>query len=818
VQARSGFVSPGRAVAALAAAVVLLAIPASAGAATLPTGFTETAITTALTAPTAMTFAPDGRLFVAEQGGALRVIKNGTLLAQPFVTVTTTTSGERGLLGVAFDPNFATNNFVYVYYTATTPTVHNRVSRFTASGDVAVPGSEVQVLNLPDLGPTNHNGGAIHFGPDGKLYIGVGDNATGSNSQSFTTPLGKILRINSDGTIPSDNPFFSSTTGINQAIWALGLRNPFTFAFQPGTGRMFIDDVGENTWEEINDGIVGSNYGWPTTEGPTNDPRFRSPIFWYGHGTGPTTGCAIAGGTFYNPPVAQFPADYAGKYFFADLCSGWIRRFDPSTGTATDFASGISSPVDLTVGSDGSLYYLARVSGSSGSVYRINYTLNVAPDAVDDALTTPENTPGTVNVLANDTDPNSDPLTVMTLTPTAAHGTVSCTAAGLCTYTPNTDFFGPDSFDYSISDGHGGTDTATVHVTVTQVNHVDVPGVPTGVTATAADGQATVSFTAPASNGGLVIDSYTVIASPGGSTATGSASPITISGLANGTIYTFTVTANNAVGAGPPSAPSNAVIPSAPASSGGGGGGGGTSVPDLKVSLSASKSTLAAGDESDLVATVTNSGGAGSLQTHLVITLPATMTLLGPPAYDRGSGCTGTQTIDCFLDYIPNGAATQVWFAVRVSGSGAQTLSAVASADRDANLADNTSSIILTVTTTASGGGGGGGGGGTPQGKTLTGTARADRLVGTPYADVLNGMGGNDTLLGGKGNDILRGGAGNDLLVGGLGHDSLYGGPGNDVLEARDGQRDTVSCGLGRDTAFVDKLDRVTGCEVVHRK
>jgi hypothetical protein len=133
---------------------------------------------------------------------------------------------------------------------------------------------------------------------------------------------------------------------------------------------------------------------------------------------------------------------------------------------------------------------------------------------------------------------------------------------------------------------------------------------------------------------------------------------------------------------------------------GGGGGGGGTSVPDLKVSLSASKSTLAPGEESDLVATVTNGGGAGALQTHLVITLPGTMTLLGPPAYDRGSGCTGTQTIDCFLDYVPNGSTAKVLFAVRVSGSGTQSLSAVASADRDANLADNTSSITITVTTT----------------------------------------------------------------------------------------------------------------------
>ena len=229
----------------LALIITILQLPARA--ATLPTGFTETLVTSGLTNPTAMAFAPDGRLFVCEQGGQLRVIKNGALLATPFLSVTVNSSGERGLLGIAFDPNFATNNFLYVYYTATAPAIHNRVSRFTANGDVSVPGSEVILLDLNNLGATNHNGGAMHFGPDGKLYVAVGENANGSNSQTLTNLLGKILRINSDGTIPADNPFFGAATGNNRAIWALGLRNPYTFAFQPGTGRMFINDVGDVT-------------------------------------------------------------------------------------------------------------------------------------------------------------------------------------------------------------------------------------------------------------------------------------------------------------------------------------------------------------------------------------------------------------------------------------------------------------------------------------------------------------------------------------------------------------------------------------------
>ena len=116
--------------------------------------------------------------------------------------------------------------------------------------------------------------------------------------------------------------------------------------------------------EEINDGIAGSNYGWPATEGSTTNPNFRSPLFAYGHGTGPTTGCAIAGGAFYRSAAPLFPADFVGDYFFADLCSGWIRRFDPASGMVTDFASGFSAPVDLQVGTDGGLYVLSRGVGA----------------------------------------------------------------------------------------------------------------------------------------------------------------------------------------------------------------------------------------------------------------------------------------------------------------------------------------------------------------------------------------------------------------------------------------------------------------------
>ena len=342
--------------------------------ATLPDGFAESEVARGIANPTAMEFAPDGRLFVCQQDGQLRVIKNGMLLSAPFVTVETDPNGERGLLGIAFDPGFTTNQFLYIYYTATTPRLHNRVGRFTANGDLAVEGSERAILDLEDLTSTSHNGGAIHFGQDGLLYVAVGEDSTPSNAQTLNNRLGKILRINRDGSSPVTNPFFNVASGENRAIWALGLRNPFTFAIDHATGRIFINDVGEDSVEEINEGRAGANYGWPSCEGachPAN-PQFQDPVFQYGHGSSPTTGNAITGGAFYTPLVNQFPPSYRGRYFFADTSTGWIRQMDPATGNVAGFATDIAGPVDLKVSADGLLYYLSR--GGSANVRRIIYT------------------------------------------------------------------------------------------------------------------------------------------------------------------------------------------------------------------------------------------------------------------------------------------------------------------------------------------------------------------------------------------------------------------------------------------------------------
>src|SRR5262245_33050383 len=200
----------------------------------LPPGFTESVFAAGLLSPTSMAFAPDGRLFVTEQGGSVRVVQNGTVLPTPFVGLGVEAFAERGLLGLAFDPDFAHNHYVYVQYTAKTPTIHNRVSRFTADGNVAVPGSEVVLLELDEQNDNpSHVGGALQFGADGKLYVAQGDNGQTVVAQSLDNLFGKILRINPDGTIPSDNPFYNTAEGVNRAIWAYGFRNPFTFGVQP---------------------------------------------------------------------------------------------------------------------------------------------------------------------------------------------------------------------------------------------------------------------------------------------------------------------------------------------------------------------------------------------------------------------------------------------------------------------------------------------------------------------------------------------------------------------------------------------------------
>lgn len=337
----------------------------------VPAGFADLPVASGLDHPVAMDFAPDGRIFVTQQNGDLRVIKDGALLAAPFAHFDVATSGERGLLGVTFDPDFSNNGYVYVYETVTTPTTHNRISRITAAGDVAVAGSRVTIRDFPEVDAAVHNGGALHFGLDGKLYVALGENGRATLAQSLASPFGKILRMNADGSVPADNPFVG-TSGADTSVWAMGLRNPFTFDIHRTTGQMFINDVGQATWEEIDQGAAGANFGWPAQEGPSTDPAYAPPLYTYNHNTGNPTGCAITGGTYYDAIDSSFPAEFDGDYFFSDGCNQWIWRRDATTGAISEFATDIGPAFGLSTGPDGSLYYLVYNSGLVRKISFVN--------------------------------------------------------------------------------------------------------------------------------------------------------------------------------------------------------------------------------------------------------------------------------------------------------------------------------------------------------------------------------------------------------------------------------------------------------------
>ena len=364
----------------LRVAIVVGTLLQSGAAGALPTGFVDETYAKGLGRPTSFAFSPDGRLVVALENGTARIITGGVLQPAPFATLVVDGENERGLSGLAFHPNFASNHYVYFYYTvpAGAGSAHNRVTRFRVSGDKVVPDSAVTILDLPDLNKaTHHMGGAMAFGNDGKLYVAVGDASSGGNAQSLATRFGKMLRINADGSVPTDNPasfprISGTTSGANRAIWAVGLRNPFTFSFQPHGGKMFINDVGKLSFEEINIGGRGRNFGWPESEGATSISGFTAPLYAYGHDTGSPRGCAITGGAPYDQDQAGFPTAFRGKYFFADYCGNWIYYLDPARpDEAKPFHTGLKAPVGLTVGSDGALYYAQR---GTGEIRRIRYT------------------------------------------------------------------------------------------------------------------------------------------------------------------------------------------------------------------------------------------------------------------------------------------------------------------------------------------------------------------------------------------------------------------------------------------------------------
>lgn len=329
--------------------------------------------------------AGDARLFIVEQAGRIRIVRNGQLLPTPFLDISSRvrSGGEQGLFSIAFDPQFASNKRFFVDFTDRTGVGNTRVERFTvtADPDIADPASASLAIGI-EQPFVNHNGGLVTFGPDGMLYIGMGDGGSAGdpngNAQNLGVLLGKMLRLDVRGaepyTIPPDNPFVART-GARPEIWAYGLRNPWRYAFDRAANTLYIADVGQGAREEID--VVdarqgGQNYGWNIMEGVAcyaastcNQTGLTAPVLDYDHSAG---NCSITGGYVYRG--ASIP-ELAGDYFYSDYCTGWLRSIRYAAGAATDQrdwgVSGIGNVLSFGQDASGEMYVLS----SNGVAYRI---------------------------------------------------------------------------------------------------------------------------------------------------------------------------------------------------------------------------------------------------------------------------------------------------------------------------------------------------------------------------------------------------------------------------------------------------------------
>ncbi len=399
-------------VAALVLVSALTAVPRPAGAA-LPTDFADQLVVSGLSQPSSFAFLPDGRMIIVEQNtrNVVLALADGTKSTRLTITDVNTSGNERGLLGVAVDPDWPTRPYVYFYFDQT-PSIKIYISMYTASGDLTDPNSTTInfagryniITDIPDAA-SNHNGGTLRFGPDGMLYASLGEDAHPCGAQDPTLLKGNILRLDVSALpgagsgpparsviTPTDNPFYPSGNPNMDLVYAYGLRNPFRFHIDPMDGTLFIADVGQSAWEEVDECKGGENFGWPGFEGPafrtsTCPPTSPTgPIAWYDR-SGFTA--SIISATLYRPTpggIYNFPTDYHGDYFFAEYYQGFIRRIKKTGGTwapapgvpgqpnANDWATAIANVSDYAVGPDGGLYYCKQFS--SPSIRRIVYTAN----------------------------------------------------------------------------------------------------------------------------------------------------------------------------------------------------------------------------------------------------------------------------------------------------------------------------------------------------------------------------------------------------------------------------------------------------------
>ncbi len=502
----------------LSAVMVGILLPAGprAALAAPPVDFEDVHVAD-VSGPMDVAWTPDGRMIIIGKAGLVRIYQGGTLLSTPALDLgpRLCTNGERGLAGLAVHPNFSANRFIYLYYTfnklgnacpedQTTGPV-NRLSRFVLqASNVIDPASELVLFETPPMYRDHHTGGDVKFGKDGNLYVTVGD----SGAQGLGWPqdlgrlAGKLVRVTDAGGIPTGNPFTGAGTarcnvgGVPpagsaagtrcQEVFSYGFRNPFRFAHDPNAAgtRFYINDVGQHTWEDISEGpVAGGNYGWQLREGPCakdSDTNCGSvagmvdPVHWYHHGP---FGAAATAGVFV--PNGIWPAEYNGKYLFADYVFGQIYRLDPggsrcltclppTSGFAMTVFGDIGQVVSMRFGPDNSLYYVSR----EGSVVRrITYVGagNRAPTARIAAAPTSGPIPLAVDFDGTtSSDPDGDALTYAW--DFDGNGTTDSTEPA-----PSHTYVSAGNFAASltVSDGNGGINT--VSVTINAGNSAPIP-------------------------------------------------------------------------------------------------------------------------------------------------------------------------------------------------------------------------------------------------------------------------------------------------------------------------------------------------------
>jgi glucose/arabinose dehydrogenase/PKD repeat protein len=792
-------------------ASILLAVGAllvgvkPAAAPILPSGFEDQKVAS-VSAPTALASMPDGRLLITNQIGKLRVYQNGALLSTSALDISSKvcSNSERGLLGVAVDPNFSTNKYVYLFYTykkvGSCPTFDptnpsnpvNRVSRFVMSGNTADPNSEkVLIDNIPSIG--RHNAGDLHFGKDGYLYISVGDagcdyaNDSGCQEQNDASRdthvlLGKILRITGDGGIPASNPYTGSNSarcnitaktdpGKNcQETFAMGLRNPFKIALDPDASgtRLFIGDVGQDAWDEVDQAEAGADYGWSLCEGNHDNPAqsgsvncsappYTPPTHEYSHAA---TGCAsITGGAFV--PNGVWPAKYDDSYLFGDYVCNKIFELKPASGggfTMSEFATGlqVGGPVDLAFGAYGTgqaLYYSTYNNGS-GEVHRIAYTspINTPPTAEVTASPTYGGVPLQVSFDASE---SSDPDSGDTLTYLWDFGDGSTDTGSTTTHTYET--AGTYFAKLTVRDNGGAEDSETVRIDAGNTSPEPTIESPAEGTPFKVGREITLQGSATDAEDGQLADTslqWDVLQHHN----CDHTHPLLSSESGNN----LTLTA-------PPPENLHATDPACNY---------------LEIRLTAT-------DSKGLMKTVTRD----------VRPSTADLTFASQPTGAQleidGEAYTAPQTIVSWEDY-----------SVSVNAPSPQTLEGTLYAfsswsdggTQSHNILTGTESSTYTATYNAAG-------------CTITGTSAGESLTGTSGDDVICGGGGNDTIMGLGGNDILKGDDGSDSLVGGAGDDNLDGGLSRTDKASYSSSLTAVSASLTTNSATGEGSDTFSGIE-----